>query len=193
MIFRPCRDEEAIKPRSASFLPPEGFLFRRSFCCSLSRARQRRQRCSSDGEGHLNKPSVKPRSRDRQAQWNLWPSSPAFPHWGLSSQLPDLPNGHVLSPLSSFPSSPFPTQHSHPSSECPFIFLHSSIWYLFSPPSPDNLASCSSRQCLQSSKKCWVASQKQHVGVFLASGKFVSSLCSIPQLNVTWKHPGKTD
>lgn len=40
MIFRPCRDEEAIKPRSASFLPPEGFLFRRSFCCSLSRVRR---------------------------------------------------------------------------------------------------------------------------------------------------------
>lgn len=150
MIFRPCRDEEAIKPRSASFLPPEGFLFRRRFCCSLSRPRRRRHRRNADGEGHLNKPSVKPCSRDRQAQWNLWPSSPAFPHWGLSSQLLDLPNERVLSPLSSFPSSPFPAQHSHPSSEHPFIFFQSSIWYLFSPPSPDNLASCSSRQSVYS-------------------------------------------
>lgn len=41
--------------------------------------------------------------------------------------------------------------------------------------------------CLRPYKQCWAASEEPHVGVFLASGIFVSSLCSILQLNVTWK------
>lgn len=145
MIFRPCRDEEAIKPWSASFLPPDGFLFWRSFCCMLSGVRRRRQRVA-DGEGHLNKPSVEPSSRDRPAQSDLWLSSPVFPHWGLSSELLDLPKERFLSPLSGSASSPFPAAHSHPSFKCPFFFLHFSLWYLYFSPSPDNPASCSSSQ-----------------------------------------------
>lgn len=128
MIFRPCRDEEAIKPWSVSFLPLDGFLFWRSFCCMLGRI-QRRQRCDADGEGHLNKPSVEPGTRDRPVQSNLWLSSLVFPHWGHSSELLDLPNEHFLSPLSGSPFSPFPAPHFPPLFKYPFSFFHFSICY----------------------------------------------------------------
>lgn len=107
------------------FSPPDGFLFRRSFCCTLSGARRQWQRCNADGEGHLNKPSGKPGSRDRQAQSNLWLSSPAFPQKGLSSELLDLTNKLILPLL--FGSPPYPT---FPSFFWMAIYLPPSLYLL---------------------------------------------------------------
>lgn len=193
MIFRPCRDEEAIKPWSASSLPRRISFFTGAFVA-------RWVGFDSGGSGA----TLMERATWTNPVWNhaagtdkptgIYDSIPLLSHTEASHcsfwiyrmnkfchlclafvRLPSLLNSLILLFI------------VHLSSFIP-------LFGIFSPPSPGNPTSCSSRRTVysQSSKKCWVASQKQQVGVFLASGKFVSSLCSIPQLSVTWKHPGKT-
>lgn len=83
---RACTEKEAVKPWRASFLPSDTFLFGRCFFIPLSR-RQRQRQEEADGEGHLNKPSVKAAS---QFQPDLWLSTPLFPQRGPSLELLDV-------------------------------------------------------------------------------------------------------
>lgn len=151
---RACRGKETIKPWNAS-LPslPDTFLFQWGFFSTLSRQQQE----EADGEGHLNKPSVEAGTQDGQAQPDLWPSTPLFPHRGPSLELLDVSDlvsiTFVTSVYFSFlslscPTFPFllffnvPSIFSHPR------FLYLGISFSLSPPPflPDILASCSSRQ-----------------------------------------------
>lgn len=180
------------------FLPSDTFLFRLGFFSTLSR-RQRWQQEESDGEGHLNKPSVEPGSQDSQAQPDLWLSTPLFPHRGPSPELLDVldPVYYFLSPLSTSPSSPFPVPLSHFSFFlCPSIsplplFLYLGISFSLSPPpfSPRHPGQLFIQTgCLQLSVRSWVAAPEVGriaCGVELFPNTSVSSLRSIHDLSVT--------
>lgn len=148
---RACRGKETIKPWNASFPSlPDTFLFQWGFFSTLSRQQQE----EADGEGHLNKPSVEAGTQDSQAQPDLWPSTPLFPHRGPSLELLDVSDlmsiTFVTSVYFSFLSLSCPTLpfllffNVHLS----FPILDFSILVSLSPPPflPDILASCSSRQ-----------------------------------------------
>lgn len=141
MIFRPCRDEEAIKPRSASFLPLTDFSFAGAFVARWVGPGGSGSGATLMERATWTNPAWNQAARtDKPSQ--IYDSPPLLSHSKASHQSFWI---YRINTFCHLCLALLPAPHSHPSFECPFIF-YLSICYLFFPPSLDKLASCSSRQ-----------------------------------------------